>query len=164
MKRTATLFLIVAVLISFTVPIAFAQTLADSTVVVATANTGPTLLDQIASMLAALTPIMTVLVGMGLATKYLPFMAKLPNVLIPFLNAVIAFLAVFAGPAPAHAGIFGDFVHALSFPAKAMGSLFLSVAARQVYETFLRGIFEKAGLYSAGLSKAEIAAKAKVTG
>jgi hypothetical protein len=144
--------------------IAFAQTLADSLATVATATTGPTLLDQIASMLASLTPIMAVLVGFGLGTKYLPFMQKIPNVLIPFLNAAIAFLAVFSGPAPAHAGIFGDFVHSLGFGAKTVGSMFLAVVASSVYETFFRPTLEHFGIFKAGLSKAEIAAKAKVVG
>lgn len=107
------------------------------------------LLDQIASTLAALTPIMALLVGTGMATKYLPFMAKVPNATIPFLNALIAFLAVFNGPAPAHAGIFGDFAHGLGLGAKLAGSMFLSVAARQVYETFLRHPLEKLGLQKA---------------
>lgn len=144
--------------------IAFAQDLSDSLSTVATALTGPTLLDQIASMLAALTPIMTVLVGMGLVTKYAPFMQKIPNAVIPLLNAVIAFLMVFAGPAPAHAGILGDFVHGLGAGAKVAGSLFLSVGARQIYESFFRPWLEKIGVFAAGMSKAEIAAKVKVVG
>lgn len=143
---------------------AYAQTLADSLGTIATAATGPTLLDQIASMLAALTPIMTVLVTMGLVTKYLPFMSKVPNAVIPLLNAVIAFLAVFAGPAPAHAGVIGDFVHSLGLGAKIAGSLFLSVAAGSVYETFLRPVLEKYGIYRAGLTAAEKTAKDKVVG
>lgn len=107
------------------------------------------LLDQISSTLAALTPIMALLVGTGVVYKYVPFLAKLPNLLIPFLNALIAFLAVFSGPTPAQAGIFGDFAHGLGFGAKLAGSMFLSVAARQIYETFLRGPMERAGMRKA---------------
>lgn len=124
----------------------------------------PNILNQIAATLAALTPIMAILVSFGLATKYLPFMAKVPNLLIPFLNAVISFLVVFNGPAPANAGIFGDIVHGLSFPAKAAGSLFLSGVARLIYETYIRGIMEKLGQFGAGLTPAQQAAKAKVLG
>ena len=147
MKRWTISLMIFAILIY--AGLASAQDLSDSLSVTATPTTGPTLLDQISSMLAALTPIMSVLVGMGLVTKYVPFMAKVPNVAIPFLNVVIAFLTVFAGPAPAHAGIFGDFAHALSFPAKAAGAAFLTVGARLFYETFLRGPLEKAGIKKA---------------
>lgn len=136
----------------------------DTLSTVATAATGPTLLDQIAAMLASIAPILSFLVGTGLVYKYVPWLAKLPNMLIPFLNALIAFLGVFAGPAPAHAGVFGDFVHALSFPAKVAGSMFLSVVASSIYEAFLRGPLEKFGIYRAGMSKSEIAAKDKVAG
>ena len=136
----------------------------DSLATVATAVSGPTLLDQIAAMLAAISPILAFLVGTGLVYKYVPFLKNLPNLVIPFLNAVIAFLAVFQGPAPAHAGIFGDLVHALSFPAKAAGSFLLAGVASQIYEVFLRPTLEKFGIYRAGLTKAEIIAKDKVVG
>lgn len=144
--------------------IAFAQTLADSLGTVATAATGPTLLDQIASMLAAITPIVATLVSIGLVAKYAPFAAKFANMLIPFLNAVVAFFMVFAGPAPAHAGIFGDFAHALGMGAKLAGSAFLSVVAKAVYEAFFRGPLERAGVFASGLSKTEMEAKRKLVG
>lgn len=162
MKR---LLFVLFLVVLFPLPhLALGQTLADSTVVKATTDTGPTLLDQIAAMLASIAPILSFLVGTGLVYKYVPFLSKLPNVLIPFLNALIAFLGVFAGPAPAHAGVFGDFVHALSFPAKMAGSMFLSVVASSLYETFLRGPLEKFGVYRAGATRSEVAAKEKVSG
>jgi hypothetical protein len=123
-----------------------------------------TILDQIANTLAALTPIMAILVSTGLVAKYVPFLAKIPNILIPFLNAVIAFFAVFQGPAPANAGIFGDLAHGLGFGAKAAGSLFLASLASCVYEVFIRGPLEKAGIFKAGITPAEKAAKIKVVG
>lgn len=133
--------------------------------VVEVVSSKPTILDQISALLAALTPIIGFLVGTGLVWKYVPFMKNLPNVLIPFLNAVIAFIGVFqGGPAAAHAGIFGDFVHALSFPAKAMGSLMLSTVASAFYETFIRPTLEKAKIYPAGLTASEKAARAKISG
>lgn len=162
MKRLLLVLFLVAL---FPLPhVAIGQTLADSTVTIATTETGPTLLEQISAMLVSITPVLTFLVGTGLVWKYLPWLKNLPNVVIPFLNTVIAFLAVFAGPAPAHAGIFGDFVHALSFPAKTVGSMFLSVVASSIYETFLRGPLEKFGIFRAGATKADIAAKEKVAG
>ena len=105
-------------------------------------------MDQIISVLMALTPLVTVLVGTGLVYKYAPFMAKLPNMLIPFLNALIAFLTAF-GPAPAEAGIFGDIVGKLSLGAKIVGSLAVSALATGIYEAYLRHPLEKLGLYKA---------------
>jgi hypothetical protein len=120
-------------------------------------------LDEIAKALAALAPVMALLVGTGIVYKYVPFLAKLPNLLIPFLNALIAFLSVFSGgPAPVEAGVFGDFVHHLSFGAKAMGSLALSVVASSFYECFLRPGLEKAGIFKAGLTPMQKEAKAEV--
>jgi len=118
---------------------------------------GPTILDQIASLMAALTPILAFLVGTGLVTKYVPGLQKVPNLIIPFLNALIAFFGVFSGPAPAHASIFGDFVHALSFPAKAAGSFFISAMASAIYETYLRPFIEKMGWYPPGTTHAQAA-------
>lgn len=140
----------------------FALAQVDSlAVVVGDTPKGPTILDQIASLLAALTPILTFLVGTGLVYKYLPWLKNLPNALIPVINAVLAFLAIFSGPAPANASIFGDLAHALSFPAKAAGSFLLSGAASIVYETFIRPWLEKAGIYPAGSTKPQVAVKAK---
>jgi len=120
-------------------------------------------LDEIAKALAALAPVMALLVGTGIVYKYVPFLAKLPNLLIPFLNALIAFIGVFAGgPAPAEAGIFGDFVHSLSFGAKAMGSMVISIFASSIYEVFIRTGMEKAGIFKAGLTETQKTAKAKV--
>lgn len=102
-------------------------------------------MDKLIEIIASLTPLITLLVGTGLVAKYAPFLQKLPNAVIPFLNAIIAFLAAF-GPATAHAGIFGDLGHALSMPAKLIGSLAVSAIASAVYETFLRHPLEKLGV------------------
>jgi hypothetical protein len=101
-------------------------------------------------ILTALTPLIGLLVGMGLVVKYVPvkWLAAIPNFIIPFLNALIAFFTAF-GPAPAQAGIFGDVFHAVGFGAKAVGSLFISALASLVYETYFRGPLEKAGVKKA---------------
>lgn len=166
MKR----FLVVLFLVLlFLVPIvASAQTLADSTVTVATTKSGPTLVEQVAAMFAALTPILGFLWTTGIITKYVPFMAWLPNRMIGWANALIGFLLVFTGPAPAHAGIFGDLVHTMSWPLKIAASGFLAVAAREIHETFGRALFawieKKTGLHPAGLTKTEVAERAKLLG
>lgn len=163
MRRT--LMLVLPLLLM--VPVAALAQVVDSTAVLPPATepqSAVNLLDQISAMLASLTPILAILVTFGLGTKYLPFMSKIPNAVIPLLNAVIAFLMVFSGPAPAQAGIFGDFAHSLGFGAKSVGSLFLSVIASSVYETFLRSPFEKLGIFRAGITPAEKAAKIKVVG
>ena len=126
----------------------------------ATPTSGPTLLDKITQLTAGLTPIIATLSSFGILAKYAPFLAKLPNFLIPWINALLAFVLMF-GPAPAQAGFFGDLVHGLSFPARAAGSLLISGVARLVYETYLRGIFEKLHIFAAGLTEAQKAAKIK---
>lgn len=169
MRLTLLLLLVVLAFMAFSLP-AIGQpdavppdTVASPVAVKATADSGPTLLDRIASLMAALTPILSFLVGTGLVLKYVPFLAKLPNFLIPFLNTLIAFLAVFNGPAPANAGIFGDFVHSLSLPAKTMGSVLLAAGARALYETYLRPVLEKFGIYRAGITPEERAVRVKLT-
>lgn len=144
-------------------PMAYAQVVPDSVgtgvAVTATATSGPTMLEKIASVLQALTPIVSILVGLGLFTKYAPFMKWFPNQLTPFLNALIAFFAIFNVPDPAHSGIFGDLVRALSPVAKAAGSAAIAVGARLVYETFFRGPLEKFGIFKAGIEPEAKAAK-----
>lgn len=107
-------------------------------------------METIIQVLSALTPLVGVLVGMGLVVKYVPvkWLAAIPNFIIPFLNALIAFFTAF-GPAPAQAGILGDAVHTLGLGAKIAGSLFISALASLVYETYLRPPLEKAGVKKA---------------
>jgi hypothetical protein len=116
-----------------------------------------TILDQVASALAALTPVFALMAGMGIFTKYVPFMAKVPNMVIPFLNALIAFLAVFQGPAPAEAGIFGNFVHELSLQAKIAGSLALAGVQKIFWDAFVREVLHKVGLQKAEPKPAALA-------
>jgi len=103
-------------------------------------------MDQIINALTSLTPLVCVLVALGLVTKYVPvkIIAAIPNAIIPFLNAAIAFFTAF-GPTPAHAGIFGDIFHTISGPAKIIGSLAISAIASSVYEVFLRHPLERFG-------------------
>jgi hypothetical protein len=107
-------------------------------------------MEAIISVLTALTPLVGLLVGMGLVVKYVPikWLAAIPNIIIPFLNALIAFFTAF-GPAPAEAGIFGAVVAKVGFGAKVVGSVFISALASLVYETYLRPPLEKAGVKKA---------------
>lgn len=85
----------------------------------------------------------------GVAVKYVPALAKIPNLVIPYLNALIVFLTAFNGPPMANAGILGDFAHQLSPIAKIVASLAVSGVAAAVYETFLRHPLEKLGVTKA---------------
>lgn len=104
-------------------------------------------MEGVIAVLNSLVPIVTVLVGTGLVVKYVPvkILAAIPNAIIPFLNALIAFLAAF-GPAPAEASIFGVVAGKLSVGAKAIGALAVSAVATVIYETYMRPILEKLGV------------------
>jgi hypothetical protein len=104
-------------------------------------------MDQIIGVLNALAPLVALLVGTGLLYKYVPFLAKLPNLLIPFLNALIAFVTAFVPPV--QAGIFGDLVQHVGIGARIVGSLAVSALASGIYEVYLRHPLEKLGLRKA---------------
>lgn len=104
-------------------------------------------MDSIIQVLTALTPLVAVLVGTGLVYKYVPALAKLPNVLIPFLNALIAFVTAFVPPA--EAGIFGDLVHNIGLGARVVGSLAVSALASGIYEVYIRPTLDKLGVKKA---------------
>ena len=104
-------------------------------------------MDSIIHTLTALTPLVAILVGTGLVYKYVPALAKLPNILIPFLNALIAFVTAFVPPA--EAGIFGDLVGKLGLGARVVGSLAVSALASGIYEVYLRPTLEKLGVKKA---------------
>lgn len=107
-------------------------------------------METVIQILTALTPLITILVGMGLVVKYVPvkIVAAIPNVVIPFLNALIAFFTAF-GPAPAEASIFGAVAVKLGLGAKIVGSLFISSLASLVYETYIRPPLDRAGVKKA---------------
>lgn len=75
----------------------------------------------------------------GLLCKYLPFLAKIPNATIPWVNAIAYIVARFALPSDAHAGGFGD---VMSHVGIVVGAFVNSVWARQLYEGFGRGLLE----------------------
>jgi hypothetical protein len=104
-------------------------------------------MDQIIGVLNALAPLVALLVGTGLLYKYVPFLAKLPNLLIPFLNALIAFVTAFVPPV--QAGIFGGLVHQVSLGARVVGALAVSALASGIYEVYLRHPLERFGIYKA---------------
>jgi hypothetical protein len=88
-----------------------------------------------------ITPILMVL--FGIAVKRFPFLAKIPNQLIPWLNLVIGFLIKLIAPTDANAGINGTFL------GHVVGWLWPPVQvalARIVYETFVRPSEELAGV------------------
>lgn len=102
-------------------------------------------MDAVIDILNKLAPLVGILVGSGLLVKYLPFMRKVSNTLIPLLNALIVFFGAFGGaaPAPAHAGIFGDIGNTLGFGGKAVASLFLSATVSWLYDRHLNPILGK---------------------
>lgn len=112
-------------------------------------------MDGITQALLALAPLVALLMANGFIIKYVPvdWIAKIPNVLIPFLNAVITFLTAF-GPAPAQAGVFGAIADGLSLPAKAVVSVFVSSMASVLYETYARPWLERKGIEAARPSTA----------
>ena len=107
-------------------------------------------MDTVIGVLNALAPVVMVLVSTGLIVKYVPIkiLAAIPNVIIPFLNAVLAFFTAF-GPAPAEAGIFGAVGVKFGFAAKLVASAAISAAASVIYETYLRGPLDRLGLKKA---------------
>lgn len=111
-------------------------------------------MDSIINVLTALTPLVAILVGTGLVYKYLPWLAKLPNVLIPFLNALIAFVTAFTlvpgdSVPKAEAGIFGDIVGHIGLGARVVGSLAVSALASGIYEVYIRPTLDKLGVKKA---------------
>jgi hypothetical protein len=93
-----------------------------------------------------------VIVGIvtGIAVKYVPFLAKVPNTIIPFLNALIVFFGAFQGGVPlANAGIFGDIAGQLGLGGKIMASMLISSVSSVLFETYLRHPLAKLGLQKA---------------
>ena len=77
----------------------------------------------------------------GLLCKYVPFMAKVPNVVIPWVGAVGYIVARLALPGEAHAAGFGP-EHAFAIGGVILGAFTNAVWARQFYEGFGRSIME----------------------
>ena len=105
---------------------------------------------DVIGFLTSSTTAVFVAVVIGLAVKYLPkatWISKIPNVVIPYLNALIIFFT--AWPAQAHAGIFGDIGNAVSGPVKAIVSATVSALASVVYETYVRPVLDKLGVKKA---------------
>jgi hypothetical protein len=91
---------------------------------------------QVLNVLAMIVP---VLLGTGFLVKYLPFMRNLSNQAIPLLNAVLAFLGLFAVPA-AHAGVFDGLGEVFTVPAKAAAAFLISGLASWLHDRFLKGL------------------------
>jgi len=93
-------------------------------------------MDVVKQILDAMAIIVPLLIGTGLLNKYLPFMRNVSNNLTPWLNAAIAFFALFGTPV-AHAGILGTVGDALNLPAKIVASFLLSYWTSKFYDKFL---------------------------
>jgi hypothetical protein len=75
----------------------------------------------------------------GLLVKYVPFLAKIPNALIPWLNAIGYIIAKFAIP-EAHAGVSSE--QGFAIGGILLGCFTNAVWARQLYEGFGRFLME----------------------
>ena len=83
----------------------------------------------------------------GVLVKYVPWLAKLPNATIPWLNAIGYIVAKFAIPAAHAGGLTADQgTAALGLGSVILGAFTNAVWARQLYEGFgrflLEGIFK----------------------
>jgi hypothetical protein len=79
----------------------------------------------------------------GLLCKYVPFMAKVPNVVIPWVGAIGYIIARFALPTEAHAaaGVGPD--HVFVIGGILLGAFTNAVWARQLYEGFGKAVIER---------------------
>lgn len=88
----------------------------------------------------------------GLAVKYWPPLAKLPNAIIPYLNVLLAFLVKIATPADAHADstlVVGTAAVHASFWSILLAGVVDSIKATLLYEVFVRHPAERAGINKA---------------
>ena len=84
-----------------------------------------------------LTLLVPLLLAVGAGWKYLPKVRNIANeVVIPILNALIAFVVAFA--APVNAGIFGDIGAALSTPAQIFVSVVAAALAGVIHDKLLK--------------------------
>lgn len=90
----------------------------------------------------------------GLATKYVPFLAKVPNSTIPYVGVIGYILAKLAGPQAAQAAGFNIGAVAPDLVSVILGGFTSSIWARQLYEGFgrslIEGIFHKKKAVSGG--------------
>ena len=84
-----------------------------------------------------------VLMLVGLAVKYWPPLAKVPNLLIPYINVLLALLGTIAGPATAHAGMFGIGGWVGNFLTPIVSAAWTAIQSALIYEVFGRHILAK---------------------
>lgn len=96
-------------------------------------------MNQIVDILNAMAPVVGLLLTQGFAIKYLPFLKKLSNQLIPLLGALTAFLTMF-GATPAHASVFGDIGHILGGPGKVLLSVLISFGVSKLHDAGLKDL------------------------
>lgn len=76
----------------------------------------------------------------GLLVKHAPFLAKVPNRLIPVFNLIIAFIAKVWAPEAANAGFFSGLVSGLGGLGGIIVPVLQTILARQLHETFVRPV------------------------
>lgn len=107
-------------------------------------------MDQVISIINGLAPLVALLMGTGLFVKYVPFMGRISNKLIPLFNSLIAFFGAFGGTAAvAHAGIFGDLGHELSLVGRLTASTAVALFASGLYEHYVRPLADRLGVRKA---------------
>lgn len=96
---------------------------------------------MIVDVLNKLALIVPVLLTIGAGWKYLPFVRKVTNEVIPILNAFVAFLLAFGGgTGTAHAGLLSDIGNVLNIPGQIVVSFLLSYLTSAIHDKFLKGL------------------------
>lgn len=79
----------------------------------------------------------------GLLVKRAPFLAGIPNKLIPYMNVLIGIIAKLVAPTPAHAA--SGTVEAITQGLGWLAVLLQAIFARQLHETFIRPVAASKG-------------------
>lgn len=98
---------------------------------------------SVTDVLNAIAPLMGLLLGTGAFVKWMPFMKKVSNDLIPLLNGIVAFLALF-GASTANASIFGSIAHEFGLPAKILLALVVSGLTSKIHDKMLKNVVDGA--------------------
>jgi len=80
-----------------------------------------------------------VLIGFiwGIIVKYAPGLSKVPNALIPYMNAILALLTGLVAPATAHAS-FGSFMAGPTFFGHIASAAWAAIQSALIFEVFGR--------------------------
>lgn len=105
---------------------------------------------DVIGFLTSSTTAVIVSIVVGLAVKYLPkatFISRIPNAVIPYLNALIVFFT--AWPHAATAGVFGSMGAQIGGLAKVVASIAIASMASVAYENYVRPVMDKLGVKKA---------------